>query len=372
MKTFMFPGQGSQKKGMGGTLFDEFSALTDQADRILGYSIKQLCLENPDRKLNQTQFTQPAIYVVNALSYFRKTAESGQEPDYLAGHSLGEFNALLAAGCFDFETGLSLVQKRGALMSEAKEGGMAAVLNATKAEIEAVFEAQGLTKIDLANYNSPAQIVISGSKQELEKARPFLQEGEMKYVPLNTSAAFHSSYMQPAREEFATYLKGFNFSPPKIPVISNVTARPYQSDDVIANLSAQITSSVKWFESIQYLRGLADMAFEEIGHGAVLTKILQQILKEPCEPAKPVTVQVEQADNQVVADPGNRQAPPKTAAEKVADWNRKYQIGTKVKSTIIEDTDLETRTQAVVLFGHRAAVYLAGYQGYFDLDELSV
>ncbi|WP_272932510.1 ACP S-malonyltransferase [Sulfidibacter corallicola] len=366
----MFPGQGSQKKGMGATLFDEFKALTERADRILGYSIEELCLENPDRKLNQTQFTQPAIYVVNALSHFRKIAESNRKPDFLAGHSLGEFNALLAAGCFDFETGLRLVQKRGELMSQARDGGMAAVLNATIEEIDAVFKEQGLTEIDVANYNAPSQIVISGSKDELDKARPFFLRGGMNFVPLNTSAAFHSRYMQLARNEFETYLKAFEFSAPNIPVISNVSARPYQSGDEIANLSAQVTSSVKWFESIQYLRGLGDMEFEEIGHGTVLTKILAKIIQERPEPPKRVQEEVQGTPRQKAIETGEPEPEPLTAEEKVAAWNREHPIGTKVRSSIIEDDNLETRTKAVVLFGHRAAVYLTGYKGYFDLDEL--
>lgn len=369
MKTYIFPGQGSQKKGMGQALFDDFKDLTEKADRILGYSIKELCLENPDRKLNQTQYTQPAIYVVNALSYLRKLEESGHKPDYVAGHSLGEFNALLAADCFDFETGLRLVQKRGELMSQASGGGMAAVLNATIEDIEAVFEKLGLKNIDLANYNSPSQIVISGSKEELDQARPHFQEGAMKCVPLNTSAAFHSRYMQPAREAFESYLKAFEIRDPSIPVISNVTAKPYEAGQTQVNLAAQITSSVKWFESIQYLRSLGEMEFEEIGHGNVLSKIQKKIVEEAAAPAKQAEAgQEREASNQAEASKTDDQ--PQTAAEKVSAWNQKYQIGTKVKSDIIEEAGLTTRTPAVVLFGHRAAVYLDGYQGYFDLDEL--
>src|SRR3989337_2939421 len=128
----MFPGQGSQAKGMGAALFDEFRELTAAADSILGYSIKELCLENPRGELNRTQFTQPALYVVNALTCFKKLEESGQKPDYFAGHRLGERNALLAAECFDFEVGLRLVRKRGELMSQVPKGAMAAILNATK------------------------------------------------------------------------------------------------------------------------------------------------------------------------------------------------------------------------------------------------
>ncbi|MGO4778772.1 acyltransferase domain-containing protein, partial [Lysobacter sp. 2RAB21] len=132
MKTYMFPGQGSQARGMGGDLFDAYPELTAKADAVLGYSIKELCLEDPRRELGKTQFTQPALYVVNALSYYKRIQDTGETPDYLAGHSLGEFNALLAAECFDFETGLKLVKKRGELMSQATQGAMAAIVNATR------------------------------------------------------------------------------------------------------------------------------------------------------------------------------------------------------------------------------------------------
>ena len=129
MKAYVFPGQGSQKKGMGEDLFDEFADITKKADEILGYSIKDLCLNNPDQNLNQTQYTQPAMYVVNAMTYLKKKQDSKDFPDYVAGHSLGEYNALHAAGVFSFENGLKLVKKRGELMSKAKKGGMAAILN---------------------------------------------------------------------------------------------------------------------------------------------------------------------------------------------------------------------------------------------------
>ena len=128
MKTYIFPGQGSQAKGMGGDLFNEFKELTDTADKVLGYSIKELCLEDPRSELNKTQFTQPALFVVNALTYYKRIQETGKKPDYVAGHSLGELNALLAAECFSFEQGLKIVKKRGELMSEAPSGGMAAIL----------------------------------------------------------------------------------------------------------------------------------------------------------------------------------------------------------------------------------------------------
>lgn len=407
MKTFMFPGQGSQSKGMGGMLFDEFQELTEKADKILGYSIKELCLEDSGKELGQTQFTQPALYVVNALSYFKKIKETGQKPDFVAGHSLGEFNALLAAECFDFEAGLKLVKKRGELMSEAGGGGMAAIINAGKEEIESILEKNGLTGIDLANFNSPSQIVISGPKDEIARAQSFFQQGKIIYHPLNTSGAFHSRYMQPSKEKYAAYLKKFKFSDLKIPVISNVTAKPYENDEIAANLSNQIASPVKWTDSIQYLLGLGEMEFEEIGHGDVLTKLVHKIrLATPrkvetaaaeapaAEPAKQHETATEPANGGVVAEPeastasppqerGNdpikklikrlNEAPGSFAEieEKVKAWNSSHPVGTKVKSLIVDYGDLETRTEAIVLFGHRAAVYMKGYNGYFDLDEIT-
>ena len=387
MKTFMFPGQGSQSKGMGENLFDEFKEFTEKADRILGYSIKELCLEDPDKKLGQTQFTQPALYVVNALSYYKKTGQSENKPDFVVGHSLGEFNALLAAECFDFEAGLKLVKKRGELMSQATGGGMAAILNATKEEIQAILIENGLTNIDLVNFNTPSQIVISGLKDEIVRAQPFFQKGKMIFHPLNTSGAFHSRFMHPAKEKFEVYLKKFKLSDLKIPVISNVTARPYQNDEILEKLASQISSPVKWCESIQYLMGLGDMEFEEVGHGQVLDNLVRKIQKEipvslgKDKQSKVSAEAVVEKDSQKQKNEMNNQEKVEvsekeeveslSAKEKVDAWNENHPVGTRVKSSTMEYDDLETRTEAVVLFGHRAAVYMKGYNGYFDLDEIS-
>ncbi|MES2824524.1 MAG: ACP S-malonyltransferase [Pseudomonadota bacterium] len=412
MKTFMFPGQGSQARGMGGDLFDQFKDVTEKADNILGYSIKELCLTDPRRELNKTRFTQPALFVVNALCYLKKVEETGQTPDYVAGHSLGEFNALLAAECFDFEAGLKLVKKRGELMSKAPEGGMAAILNASKEEIEDILKKNGLTNIDLANYNTPSQIVISGPLEEIGKAQEFFQQGAMLYYPLNTSGAFHSRIMQPVKEKFEIYLKKFKFAAPKIPVISNVTARPYGSDDVVENLSTQLASGVRWSDSIQYLMAVAtdEMEFEEVGNGEVMTKIFKTIKMETAKalensPAQESSNGTKSADagaasqDQHVASNAQSSAKAQAATkaqqdtakpaaatkqdslpkptsfaaaeDKVKAWNIKYPVGTKVKSAIADYKNLETRTAAIVLFGHRAAVYMKEYNGYFDLEEVT-
>lgn len=393
MKTYMFPGQGSQSRGMGEKLFDRFAEVTGKADEILGFSIKELCLEDPRRELSKTQFTQPAIYVVNALSYYAKLQDGGAEPDYVAGHSLGEFNALLAAGCYDFEDGLRLVKKRGELMSQAPKGAMAAILNATKEQIESILEKNGLHNIDLANYNTPSQIVISGSADEIGRAQNFFEGGGMLYYPLNTGGAFHSRFMQPIKEEFSVYLKDFKFCDLKIPVISNVTARPYKNEDIVKNLSDQLSNCVHWSSSIQYLMGLESdfgdaMEFEEVGSGEVLTKIYRTIKGETSLTIKKSVIdsdvtKITSNDNNVsannkkiesasIGDHSKSRGIFIQAEEKVKAWNLENHVGTRVRSTLDGFDELETRTPAMVLFGHRAAVYMKGYHGYFDLDEVTL
>jgi malonyl CoA-acyl carrier protein transacylase len=394
MKTYMFPGQGSQARGMGGELFDAFPALTAKADEVLGYSIRELCLEDPRKELNKTQFTQPALFVVNALSYCRRVEENGP-PDFLAGHSLGEFNALLAAECFDFETGLRLVKKRGELMSQATDGAMAAIVNATREQIEALLREKGLVNVDIANCNTPMQTVISGPAADIAACQDIFNVDRMMYVALNTSGAFHSRLMIPAAQKFEAFLKKRKFSKPKIPVIANITAKPYPDKAVVEYLSKQIHSSVLWSDSIHYLMSLSDdMEFVEVGHGDVLAKMILKIRQIAAKAA---------ADKAPAAAPAAKSEPPATEAapaevgkpvtqaaatpagtagagadrfaaaeRKVADWNSRHPVGTRVRSLVTAQDTLATRTPAMVLFGHRAAVYMEGFNGYFDLDELSV
>jgi len=285
MLTYIFPGQGSQNKGMGGALFAEFKDETAQADDILGYSIERLCMQDPDATLSQTQYTQPALYIVNALSYLKKIKETGNKPDFVAGHSLGEYDALFAAEAFDFATGLQLVKKRGELMSYVAGGGMAAVIGLNKEQITDILQKNNLKNIAMANYNSPTQIVISGLKTEINYAKSIFEaiKGVTMFIPLKTSGAFHSRYMTDAKKEFEVFLEAFTFSSLAIPVISNVHARPYNQADIKQNLVEQITNPVKWAESIQYLMGIGEMEFEEVGPGKVLTGLVQRIKRETGE-----------------------------------------------------------------------------------------
>lgn len=379
MKTFIFPGQGSQKKGMGGELFDRFAELTAKADKVLGFSIKQLCLEDPDKVLGQTQFTQPALYVVNALSYYAHVEDTGEKPDFVAGHSLGEYNALLAAEVFDFEAGLKLVKKRGELMSEASGGGMAAVSNSSKQEIEGILAKNGLNNIDLANFNTASQIVISGMKEEIVKAKDFFQEGNMMFHPLATSGAFHSRFMEPSRKKFETYVKKFKTQAPKIPVIANVTAKEY-GQEIAETLAGQIANSVLWFDSVKSLiedkgTDASPMEFLEIGHGNVLTKMVKKIERELGQAKKKAAKTAPSASAAAPVAPNAPKAAATEAGRKAQDlveqWNKQHNVGTKVKSTTLDYDDLTTRTEAMVLFGHRAAVYMQGYNGYFDLNEIA-
>lgn len=376
MKTCMFPGQGSQARGMGGALFAEFPELTAQADSALGYSIKELCLEDPRKELDSTRFTQPALFVVNALSYQKRLRAGGAAPEFLAGHSLGEISALYAAGCFDFQTGVRIVAKRGELMSRVSGGGMAAVLNSTAEQIEATLKENGLSNVELGNFNTPTQIVISGLKEEIAAAQPLLQKGRVLFVPLNTSGAFHTRFMADAQREFRAFLETIAIAPPAIPVIANVTARPYEHDAVVDTLARQLASPVRWSDSIRYLLGLGSaqdpMQFEEVGHGEVLTRLVKSIRDHIAKhESKPVATAAPAPASVPTAAASAPAGKPLPADQKVSEWNRRHPIGTKVRSTLMKDTPLETRTEALVLFGHRAAVYLKGYNGYFDIDELA-
>lgn len=294
-KAFLFPGQGSQYKGMGEDLFDLFPEQVSIADDILGYSIQDLCLNNPLEKLQETQYTQPAIYVVSTLGYL-KEKKVGNISSFVAGHSLGEYSALFAAEVFDFATGLKLVQERGRLMSQAKNGGMAAILGLQKEEIEQILRENGLeNQIVIANYNTPSQIVVSGQKEEIIQAQSIFEKVSncTAYILLKVSGAFHSNLMEDAADSFEQYLKRFSFATPQILVIANTTARIY-TGDVKSILKDQIIKPVQWNDTIRYLIGIGVTDFYEVEPGNILTGLVAKIKAE----ASPLVVREEKQESE--------------------------------------------------------------------------
>ncbi len=278
IRVYLFPGQGAQKVGMGKGLLADYPERVREADAILGYSVAELCLEDRRQELVQTQFTQPALYVVSCLSYLRERERSPAAGRvYGAGHSVGEYAALFAAGCFTFAEGLRLVQKRGECMSRVKGGGMAAVVGKSADEVKRLLHEYAYDTIDVANLNSREQTVIAGLGQEILDVRTVFEEaGVRMYVPLKVSGAFHSRYMAEVAEEFRAYLGGVEFREPEFPVISNVHARPYERGEIRETLARQLTSPVRWAESMQYVKGLGEVEFRELGESAVLTNLLRQ------------------------------------------------------------------------------------------------
>ncbi|WP_281991568.1 ACP S-malonyltransferase [Aquimarina aggregata] len=279
MKAIMFPGQGSQYRGMGKEIFPKFQSEIIRASEILGYDLQELCLTDPQRQLHKTQYTQPALYVVNALSYENLEEKLIDKSDFLLGHSLGEYNALLAAGVFDFETGLRLVQKRGELMGKASGGGMAAILGVKVSEINEIITDEGLSDIDIANYNTPTQTILAGKMDDIIKSIKIFEARNIKCIPLNVSAPFHSRYMKEASEEFSVFLDSVKLLPPNIPVVANAMAKLYQGNhqSLKSILGLQIANSVKWNESIEFLLEKGVLNFEEIGVQNILTKMVEEI-----------------------------------------------------------------------------------------------
>lgn len=286
MRAMIFPGQGAQKQGMGGDLFAlaDYRSIEPEVDALLGYSLREVCLADASR-LADTRFTQPCLYMVNALHGIRR-ARGGERFDFLAGHSLGEYNALHAAGVFDLMTGLRLVQKRGELMAQAQGGAMLAVLGLPSARIVQIIMENGLDGVDIANYNAPSQTVVSGAAEQVARAAPLLDAaGAAACVPLAVSGAFHSRAMEAAARAYAGFLANHVFAAPTIPVVSNVTGSFYPaqaSSAVIASLLVrQIVRPVQWVKCVQCLLDAGTTSFDETGPGNVLTRLVAQIRTAP-------------------------------------------------------------------------------------------
>ncbi|MGQ1890805.1 ACP S-malonyltransferase [Thermophagus sp. OGC60D27] len=282
MKAYVFPGQGAQYVGMGKDVYDNHplaKELFEKANEILGFRITDLMFEGSDEDLKQTKVTQPAIFLHSVI--LAKTVDESFNPEMVAGHSLGEFSALVAAGALSFEDGLKLVSQRAQAMQKACEitpSTMAAIVGLEDHVVEEVCESIEDVVV-AANYNCPGQLVISGSFEGIDKACELLKEkGAKRALKLPVGGAFHSPLMEPARAELAESIKNTSFSKPVCPVYQNVDGKPYTDPEQIkANLVSQLTSPVKWTQTVRNM--IADGAddFTEIGPGKVLQGLIKKI-----------------------------------------------------------------------------------------------
>ncbi len=283
---YVFPGQGSQWAGMGKDLFASLPgarAVFEEADSVLGFSLSQLCFEGPEDVLRQTINAQPAIMVISIVHLRTSPLLSDRpRPSFLAGHSLGEYTALVAAGALSFADALRLARERGRLMQEAGDrepGGMLAVLGLDEAAVRAICQDTGL---EIANINSPGQIAISGPAHLLDQAAALARErGAQRVVPLPVSGAFHSRLMQPAADGMARAVANLQFREAAIPIVANTSALPLTGGDALkAELLQQLAHSVLWQRSVEWMIGQGVAEFVEIGPGQVLTGLIKRTSRE--------------------------------------------------------------------------------------------
>jgi [acyl-carrier-protein] S-malonyltransferase len=284
---YVFPGQGSQRVGMGLDLYHNFPAareVFEEADEALGFPLSGLCFEGPEEELAQTVNAQPAILTVSLACLKSVSQVAGQIicPAFMAGHSLGEYTALVAAQVLDFVDALRLTRERGRLMQEAGDrvpGGMAAILGLDEVSVEQVCQETGA---EIANLNSPGQIVVSGTRETIIRAMDLAGAmGARRTVSLNVSGAFHSALMQPAAEGIANAISELEFRHPSTPIVVNSTAQPVTTaDEVKEELLRQLCYCVQWQRSVEYMMDAGVSTFVEIGPGQVLSGLIKRISDE--------------------------------------------------------------------------------------------
>ncbi len=286
---YLFPGQGSQAIGMGKDLFDNFTAareVFEAADDALGFSMSELCFSGDEAELQLTANTQPAILTVSVAAYYAASAEGLPEPDYVAGHSLGEYSALVAAGVLDFADAVRTVRNRGTYMQEAVPVGVGAMAAILGLDVDSVIagcaEAARGQVCSPANINSRTQVVIAGHGEAVDRACEILKEkGAKRAIKLNVSAPFHCSLMMPAQERLAGDLATLRYSNFLFPIVHNVDAGISDNAVDVANrLTRQVSSPVRWLETVENLRAAGVEKFVEIGPGKVLSGLVRQIDKE--------------------------------------------------------------------------------------------
>jgi [acyl-carrier-protein] S-malonyltransferase len=285
---FLFPGQGSQSPGMGKDLAENFPVarqVFEEADDALGFAISRLCFDGPAEELQLTENTQPAILTVSVAA-FRAMTESGiSPPAFVAGHSLGEYSALVAAGVLSLSDAVRTVRARGRYMQEAVPvgtGAMAAVIGGELSAIQRVCEeARAAQVCSVANMNSPNQVVIAGNTEAVDRAIEALKGVAKRVIKLNVSAPFHCALMKPAQDRLAAELERLTFNEPSMPVVTNVDARPTTAPDELRDaLVRQVSATVRWSESMQLLVQLGVDTFVEAGPGKVLTGLMRQINRD--------------------------------------------------------------------------------------------
>ena len=279
----IFAGQGAQVPGMGRDFAEadsEVMALFDKANAVLGFDLKKICFEGPAEELTKSNVCQPAIFVTSYAAYLMLQKRKPTEFACAAGLSLGEWGALCAAGVLDFDATLKVLEARGRFMQEAcaaTPSGMIAIVGATPDQLQALCEATGCTA---ANVNSAAQQVLSGSKDAIAAAAVKAKElGIKRAIPLATAGAFHSPFMQSAREKLAAVLETISFNPPKFPVLSNVTGEPHSDDPEVikATMLEQVTGTTNWAKDVETAKSLGATTFVEFGPGKVLSGLVKKI-----------------------------------------------------------------------------------------------